>query len=134
MIIGLDHIAIAVANLAPAIQRFCEDLGLTLRSTETVEQAETVTAFLPIEKTAIELIQPLNGAGPVQKSLDNRGGGLHHLCFRSNNLLEDRDRLKAKGYQFVNDEPQPGAHGSRVLWIHPRSTEGVLIELAEQPE
>ncbi len=134
MIVGLDHIAIAVADLQKAIERFCEDLGLTLAHQEAVPNAQTNTGFLPIDNSAIELIEPMEGAGPVQKYLDKKGGGLHHLCFRSDDLIADRDRLKAKGYQFVSEEPKPGAHDTLVLWIHPKSTEGVLIELAQYPE
>ncbi len=134
MIIGLHHIAIAVPDLQQAITQFCEDLGCTLESTEDVTAAATKTAFIPINAAHIELIHPLTPASPVQKFLDKRGGGLHHLCFRSNDLLADRDRLLQKGYTFIHPEPQSGAHGSRVLWLHPKSTAGVLIELAEYPQ
>ena len=131
MITGLDHIAIAVSDIEVAIKRFCDDLGLSLTHKEHVQSAQTITAFLPIEQSAIELIQPDAGQGPVQTFIDKRGGGLHHLCFRSDNIIEDRDRLKERGYQFIDDEPKPGAHNSLVLWIHPKCTEGVLIELAQ---
>ncbi len=133
MITGLHHIAIAVPNLQAAISRFCTDLGCTFKDVEDVISAATQTAFLPITETQIELIHPLNQQGPVQKFLDKKGGGLHHLCFQSDDLLADRDRLIAKGYVFIQLEPQVGAHNSRVLWIHPKSTEGILIELAEYP-
>lgn len=134
MITGLHHIAIAVPNFQQAIARFCEDLGCILQSTEDVAAAATKTAFLPIEDAQIELIHPLTPNSPVQKFLDKRGGGLHHLCFISDDLLADRDRLLKKGYEFIQAEPQPGAHGSRVLWIHPKSMAGVLVELAEYPQ
>ena len=68
---------------------------------------------------------------PVQKFLDKRGGGLHHICFETDALDEDVQRLKNKGYRFITDEPQAGAHNSRVIFIHPKSTGGVLIELVE---
>lgn len=133
MITGLHHIAIAVPDFKRAIQGFCEDLGCSLEATEDVKAAATQTAFIPIDQAHIELIHPLTPDSPVQKFLDKRGGGLHHLCFISDNLLADRDRLLQKGYQFIQTEPQPGAHNSRVLWIHPKSMAGVLIELAEYP-
>jgi methylmalonyl-CoA/ethylmalonyl-CoA epimerase len=63
--------------------------------------------------------------------LDKRGGGLHHICFETDALDEDVDRLKEKGYRFITDEPQIGAHNSRVMFIHPKSAGGVLIELME---
>lgn len=134
MIVGLDHIAIAVPDFQKAIERFTEDLGLTLTGTEDVEAALTSTAFLPVTETKVELVHPLNGQGPVQKFIEKKGGGLHHLCFRTDNILEDMKRLQEKGYQFLSDEPKPGAHGTMVLWIHPKSTDGVLIELAEHPK
>jgi methylmalonyl-CoA/ethylmalonyl-CoA epimerase len=67
----------------------------------------------------------------VQAALDKRGAGLHHICFRTDDIDADMRRLSAKGYRFLSDAPKPGAHGTRVLFIHPRSCGGVLIELAE---
>ena len=133
MILSLDHIAIAVPDLQAAIQRFAEDLGLTLDGTEDVLDAQTTTAFFPVPETRIELIHPLDGQGPVVKFLERRGGGLHHLCFRTDDIDADMARLKAKGYRFLSDEPRPGAHGTRIAFIHPKSCDGVLIELAEHP-
>lgn len=133
-IISLDHIAIAVDNLPEAIRRFCEDLGLSLEGSEDVVSAQTTTAFLPIEGTRIELIHPLQGQGPVARFLERRGPGLHHLCFRTDDIETDMERLRAKGYRFLSDAPTPGAHGTRVAFIHPKDMGGVLIELAEHPE
>ncbi|TNC82703.1 MAG: methylmalonyl-CoA epimerase [Oleiphilus sp.] len=129
MITGLDHIAIAVPDLHKAIERFAEDFGLPLKATEDVPEAKTSAAFLPIEKSSIELIHPLNGEGPVQKYLDKKGGGIHHLCFRSDDIEADIERLKAKGYQFLSDAPTKGAHNCKVIFIHPKSCDGVLVEL-----
>lgn len=129
MITHLDHIAIAVPDLEKAIKRFLEDFGLSFNGTEDVEAAQTTTAFFPIAGTQIELVHPLNGGGPIAKYLEKKGGGIHHICFRSDNILEDVERLKAKGYQFLSDAPTPGAHGCQVIFIHPKSCDGVLIEL-----
>jgi methylmalonyl-CoA/ethylmalonyl-CoA epimerase len=129
MITGLDHIAIAVPDLQKAIERFAEDFGLTLKGQEDVPEAKTSAAFLPIENSNIELIHPLNGEGPVQKYLEKKGGGIHHLCFRSDDIEADVERLKAKGYQFLSDAPTPGAHNCKVIFIHPKSCDGVLIEI-----
>jgi methylmalonyl-CoA/ethylmalonyl-CoA epimerase len=73
----------------------------------------------------------MDGAGPIANALEKRGPGIHHICFRSDNLQEDIERLKSKGYRFIDETPRDGAHGSRVVFIHPKSTGGVLIELAE---
>ncbi len=133
MIVGLDHIAVAVPDLGEAIRRFTEDLGLALAGTEDVPSAQTRTAFLPLPATRIELVHPLDGKGPIQTFLDKRGGGLHHLCFRTDDLDGDVARLKAKGYRFTTESPTPGAHGTRVIFVHPKSFGGVLVELAEHP-
>lgn len=129
MITGLDHIAIAVPDLQKAIERFAEDFGLTLKGQEDVPEAKTSAAFLDVERTSIELIHPLNGEGPVQKYLEKKGGGIHHLCFRSDDIDADVERLKAKGYEFLSDSPTPGAHNCKVIFIHPKSADGILIEL-----
>lgn len=133
MITGLDHIAIAVPDLEKAIARFAEDFGLTFKGKEDVEDAKTSTAFFPTEKPSIELIHPLRGEGPVQKYLEKKGGGMHHLCFRSDDIEADVARLKAKGYEFLTEEPTIGAHNCRVIFIHPKSCDGVLVEL-NQPQ
>lgn len=134
MITRLDHIAIAVTDIEKAIIRFLDDFGLDYKGRESVLPAQTETAFFPISGTQIELIHPLDGMGPVQKHLEKRGPGLHHICFETDNIEEDFQRLKEKGYRFLSEEPQPGAHNTKVLFIHPKSTGGILIELAEHPQ
>lgn len=134
MIRSLDHIAIAVPELDEAIARFAADLGIALDHVEDVPSAQTRTAFLPVAgPTNIELVAPLDGGGPIKTSLEKRGPGLHHLCFRTDDLDADVARLRDKGWRFTSDGPTPGAHGTRVIFVHPRSTGGVLIELAEYP-
>jgi len=133
MIRRLDHIAIAVSDMEAAIARFVDDLGIELAGREDVPSESTSTAFLPIDGTKIELIHPMAGEGPVAAYLEKRGGGLHHLCFETDDIEGDMARLKAKGYRFLSEAPKPGAHGTRVAFIHPKSCGGVLIELAEYP-
>ncbi len=134
MITGLDHIAIAVPDLEAAIDRFMTDFQLDYEGTEAVEAAKTSTAFFPLPPSSIELVHPLRGEGPIAKYLEKRGGGIHHLCFRTNDIDADVERLKKKGYQFLSDEPTPGAHGARVIFIHPKSCDGVLVELSQPQE
>lgn len=131
---ALDHVAIAVADLPAAIRRFAEDFGIPLDHVEDVPAAQTSTAFFPIAGTTIELVHPLDGKGPIATALEKRGPGIHHLCFRTDDVEGDVVRLKAKGYVFTNEVPSPGAHGTRVVWLHPKSTGGILIELAEYPK
>jgi methylmalonyl-CoA/ethylmalonyl-CoA epimerase len=99
-----------------------------------VVEASTTTAFFPVGSTQIELVYPLDGLGPVQKFLEKKGGGLHHLCFRTDDIEADMTRLRGLGYEFLSESPKNGAHHTRVAFIHPRCTDGVLIELAEHPE
>lgn len=131
MIVGLDHVAVAVADLNAAIARFAEDFGISLAGTEEVESAKTHTAFFPLPGTRIELVHPLRGEGPIAAHLEKRGEGLHHLCFRSDDLDADVAGLRAKGYRFLTEAPYGGAHGSRVIFLHPKSTGGVLVELSQ---
>jgi methylmalonyl-CoA/ethylmalonyl-CoA epimerase len=131
MIRGLDHIAIAVPDLEAAIRRFVDDFGLSLEGVEDVVAASTRTAFLPVNAAHIELVHPLDGGGAIRKFLDSRGGGLHHVCFVSDDVDADMARLRARGYRFTTDTPMPGAHGSRVAFVHPASADGLLIELAQ---
>ena len=116
MITALDHIAIAVPDLQGAIRRFMDDFGLKFEGSGPVAAAKTETAFFTLPPTSIELVHPLNGEGPIATYLEKRGGGIHHLCFRSDNILEDVARLKAKGYQFLADAPSPGAHGAQIQY------------------
>jgi methylmalonyl-CoA/ethylmalonyl-CoA epimerase len=134
VIVALDHVAIAVDDLPAGIRRFCNDLGLPLAGTEDVVSAQTTTAFLPVPGTRIELVAPLDGEGPIAAHLAKRGPGIHHLCFRTDDLDTDVARLRDRGWRFTTDAPTPGAHGTRVMFVHPKSTGGVLIELAEHPE
>ena len=134
MITELDHIAIAVPDIDEAIERFLNDFGLTYEGKESVESEQTMTAFFPIRGTSIELIQPVGNQGPLTKHLEKRGPGLHHICFKTDDIDADVAHLKAKGYQFLSDRPTPGAHDAMVIFIHPKSCGGVLIELNEYPE
>jgi len=133
MIVALDHVAIAVPDLEKSIKRFMEDFGLEYKGSEDVTAAKTSTAFFPLPATSIELVHPLNGEGPIAGYLEKKGPGLHHLCFRSDDIDADVAHLKGKGYQFLSDAPTDGAHNSKVIFIHPRSCDGVLIEL-NQPQ
>ncbi len=132
MITALDHIAIAVPDLERAVRRLTEDFGLSYTGREDVQAAVTTTAFFPLPPTSIELIYPLDGQGPVQKFLDRQGrGGLHHISFRSDSIEADVAQLREKGYEFLSEKPGPGAHGSQVIFIHPKCCDGVLVEICQ---
>jgi methylmalonyl-CoA/ethylmalonyl-CoA epimerase len=131
VITGVDHIAIAVPDLPKAIKRFLEDFQLKYEGSEAVAAAKTHTAFFAVPATHVELIHLLNGEGPVAKYLEKRGGGLHHISLKTNDIYADVERLRELGYEFLSDQPSIGAHGSRVIFMHPKSCDGVLVELTQ---
>ena len=128
----LDHIGIAVRSLGDA--RIYEALGLTIDHIETVETQKVKTAFLSVGDSNLELLEPIGPDSPVAKFIEKRGEGIHHLCFRVDDIEAHLERLKAEGYRLINEHPVPGAHGCRVAFLHPSSGNGVLIELSEKQE
>ncbi len=127
----LDHIGIAVRSLDAAT--IYEDLGLSVEHVETVAGQGVRTAFLPAGDARLELLEPTGPDSPVARYIEKRGEGIHHLCFRVEDIEAELEKLKAKGYRLVNEAPVPGAHGCRVAFLHPSAGNGVLIELS-QPE
>ena len=126
----LDHVGIAVRSLESS--RIYEVMGLTVDHSETVESQGVKTAFLSVGDSSIELLEPLSDSSPVARFIDKRGEGIHHLCFRVRDIEAHLKRLEAEGYSLINEAPVPGAHGCRVAFLHPRSANGVLIELSEK--
>ncbi len=128
----LDHVAVAVRDLDAAVRRF-QDLGLCLDRIEEVPEEKTKVAFFGLQGTHLELIAPLEPDSVVQRSLDKRGEGLHHLCLEVAAIEDTMAVLKAAGFSLLSEKPGTGAGGRRIVFIHPRSTAGVLIELVEKP-
>jgi len=125
----LDHIGIAVKSLDAA--KIYEALGLSVDHVETVASQGVRTAFLSAGDANIELLEPAPGS-TVAKFIDKRGEGIHHICFRVDDIEAHILRLKAQGYRLINETPVPGAHGCRVAFLHPAAGNGVLIELSEK--
>jgi methylmalonyl-CoA/ethylmalonyl-CoA epimerase len=126
----LDHIGIAVKSLDAA--RIYEALGLVVGHVETVETQKVKTAFLSAGDANLELLEPTSPDSPVAKFIEKRGEGVHHLCFRVENIEVELAKLQALGYRLINEAPVPGAHGCRVAFLHPSAGNGVLIELSEK--
>ena len=126
----LDHIGIAVRSLGQTT--IYEDLGLTVEHVETVETQRVKTAFLPVGDSNLELLEPTSPDSPIAKFIEKRGEGIHHICFRVDDIESHLASLKAKGYRLINESPVPGAHGCRVAFLHPAAGNGVLIELSEK--
>ncbi|HEX9985655.1 MAG TPA: methylmalonyl-CoA epimerase [Thermoanaerobaculia bacterium] len=126
----LDHIGIAVRSLDVA--KIYQSLGLEIEHVETVETQGVKTAFLSVGDSNLELLEPTSPDSPIAKYIEKRGEGIHHLCFRVDDIEAHLARLKAEGYRLINETPVPGAHGCRVAFLHPAAGNGVLIELSEK--
>lgn len=126
----LDHIGIAVKSLDAA--KIYEALGLTIDHVETVTTQGVRTAFLSTGDSDLELLEPTSPESAVAKFIEKRGEGIHHICFRVDDIEAHLGRLKALGYRLINEAPVPGAHGCRVAFLHPAAGNGVLIELSEK--
>ena len=126
----LDHIGIAVKSLDSA--KIYEALGLAVEHVETVETQGVRTAFLSAGDATIELLEPTGPQSTVAKFIEKRGEGIHHICFRVDDIEAQLERLKELGYRLIDEAPVPGAHGCRVAFLHPAAGNGVLIELSEK--
>lgn len=133
MIEGVDHIGIAVHSIEEA-RGFYESLGLEIEEIEVVESEGVRVAMIPCGASRIELLEPTRDDSPIAKFLDTRGPGIHHLCLGTDDVDADDGRLREAGVRVLRDTPSPGAGGSRVQFVHPKSAGGVLVELAQPPE
>ena len=133
MIGRLNHVAIAVPDLDAAVAQYRDTLGATV--SEAVDQTEhgVTTVFIELPNTKIELLHPLGEESPIKGFLEkNQGGGIHHLCYEVEDIVEARDRLTASGARVLGDgEPKIGAHGKPVLFLHPKDFSGTLVELEQ---
>ena len=133
MIGRLNHVAIAVPDLAAATAVYKNALGATV--SPAVEQPDhgVTTVFVELPNTKIELLEPLGEDSPIGKFLErNQSGGIHHVCYEVEDIRSARDRLTAEGARVLGDgEPKIGAHGKPVLFLHPKDFCGTLVELEE---
>ncbi|MCU0305431.1 MAG: methylmalonyl-CoA epimerase [Thermoanaerobaculales bacterium] len=126
----LDHIGIAVESLDAGVE-FYRALGLELDGVEEVAEQGVRVGFLPVGDTRLELLEPTGESSPIARHLARRGPGLHHVCLRVDDIRAAMASLAERGYTLLSDDPQPGAHGCLVCFVHPRSTGGVLLELSQ---
>ena len=128
----LDHIGIAVKSIADAGKFYTDILGLTIDDIENVADQKVNVAFLPITGSEVELLESTEPDGPVAKYIDSRGEGVQHMAFRVENIEEALRELKEKGVRLIDQEPRRGAGGAKIAFIHPKETNGVLIEICER--
>jgi methylmalonyl-CoA/ethylmalonyl-CoA epimerase len=126
----IDHIGVAVVSIDDALPVY-RALGLEERRREEVPSQEVVTAFLPAGESSIELLEPTSEDSPVARFLARRGPGIHHICFAVRDIEAAVRDLAAKGFRLINARPAPGADGKKIVFLHPDSGHGVLIELSE---
>ena len=130
----IDHIGIAVKSLAEAVKVYEQAIGLTVSGYDQVDDQGVRVAMLGIGESRIELLEPTGPGSPIEKFMAKRGEGIHHIAVRVDNIDEALTRLKASGVRLVDSVPRKGAHNTRVAFIHPSSTHGVLLELVEHGE
>ena len=127
----IDHIGIAVKSLAEALKLYEHAVGLQFAGYDQVDEQGVRVAMLSIGDSRIELLEPTGPDSPVEKFMSKRGEGIHHLAVQVDNIEEALERLKAAGVRLIDETPKRGAHNTRVAFIHPASTHGVLMELVE---
>jgi methylmalonyl-CoA/ethylmalonyl-CoA epimerase len=132
MIKRINHIGVAVKNLGLSAELFNTLFEQPQPHTEAVPEQKATIAFYPIGATSIELIESTAPDSSIAKFIDKRGEGIHHLCLEVDDIKAEINRLTEKGFQFVNAEPSAGGDGYWVAFLHPKSTNGVLIELCEK--
>ena len=132
-IIGIEHIGIAVKDLKTDAPFWKHILGIDHTKSEKVEAEGVLTDIYDTGKGKVELLESLHPDSPVKKFLEDRGPGIHHVCFEVEDVTKAIKELKELNIQILSDEPTIGAEGYKVVFIHPKSTGGVLVELAEKP-
>ncbi|MDQ0507030.1 methylmalonyl-CoA epimerase [Xanthobacter agilis] len=133
MIGRLNHVAIAVRDIAAASQLYRDTLGAEVSAAVPQEEHGVTTVFVTLPNTKIEFLEPLGENSPIAKFLErNPDGGIHHICYEVDDIIAARDQLKAKGARVLGSgEPKTGAHGKPVLFLHPKDFTGTLVELEQ---
>jgi methylmalonyl-CoA/ethylmalonyl-CoA epimerase len=126
----LDHIGIAVRNIENSLNVY-KHLGLKVSHIEAVAEQFVKVAFISLGEGNIELLEPTSDKSPIYKFLEKKGEGLHHIAFEVTNLIEMVEKMKEGGISFITESPLKGAHNKSVIFIHPKSTNSVLIELTQ---
>jgi methylmalonyl-CoA/ethylmalonyl-CoA epimerase len=128
----LDHVGLAVGDLAQALAFYRDALGLEVEPPEEVPSQRVRAHFVPVGEAAIELLEPTSADSPIAKFIEKRGPGVHHLTLRVDDIRETLARLKARGVRLVDETPREGAGGALIAFVHPASTHGVLVELKQR--
>ncbi|MEA1850429.1 MULTISPECIES: methylmalonyl-CoA epimerase [unclassified Chryseobacterium] len=130
----LEHIGIAVKSLGVSDELFSKLLGKESYKKETVEREGVVTSFYEAGESKIELLEASKEESPISKFIDKKGEGIHHLAFGVENILHEIERLKKEGFEFISEELKEGADNKLIVFLHPKCTNGVLVELCQEKQ
>ena len=128
----IEHIGMAVKDLSTAIPLFEKLLNTPCYKTETVDSEKVNTAFFKTGESKIELLESTDPGGTVARFIEKKGEGMHHIAFEVADIRAEMVRLQAEGFVLLNDEPRKGADNKLVCFLHPKSTNGVLVELCQE--
>ncbi len=128
----IDHIGIAVKGIEQAGKFYTDILGLKIEDVENVADQKVNVAFIPITDSEVELLESTEPDGPVAKYISARGEGVQHIAFRVEDIDKALEELKEKGVRLIDQAPRKGAGGARIAFIHPKETNGVLVEICER--
>ena len=131
-VLKIDHIGIAVNSINKGKKFWGDVLGLWLEDSEAMADEKLITTFFPIGESEIELLETTDPDGPIGRYLEKRGEGIHHIALRVENIEEALKELKEKGVRLVDEKPRKGAGGAKIAFLHPKATNGVLVELCER--
>jgi len=127
----LDHVGVAVRSIAEALPFYRDVLGLACGPVEELPHMGLRVVKIPLGDTRIELVEPVQAGTAIDRFLSTRGPGLHHVCFRVADVAAAGAALAGRGYRALSEAPQRGADGALVLFLHPKQTHGVLVELSQ---
>ena len=128
----VDHVGIAVKDLAASVKWYEETLGLHSKGTEVVQEQQVTVAFLPCGDSELELLESTSPAGPIARFIEKNGEGIQHIAIRVDDIDAALAELKEKGVRLIDQTPRYGAGGARIAFLHPKATHGVLLELCER--
>ena len=132
MIEKIDHIGIAVKSIKETSELLSNILGLKVAGEEIVEEQKVKVAFLPLGDSELELLESTSAEGPIARFIEKKGEGIQHIAFRVNNIEEILEKLKKGGVRLIDEKPRYGAGGAKIAFLHPKSTNGILVELCER--
>ena len=132
MLTNVEHIGIAVRDIAASNDLFSKLLNVLPYKAEAVEAEGVTTSFFQVNKTKIELLEATNPDSPIAKFLDKKGEGIHHIAFEVDDIVAEMSRLTAEGFTLLSETPKRGADNKLVCFLHPKGTNGVLIELCQE--